>query len=213
MAALDERRKRRPKCGFSRNQPTWKSTSRWSCSTGDPSGRSTSRMRAMNSSPRRRKICRSRSSLLSKNEYTDPTESSASSATSLRVAAWKPLRPKTSSAASSSCARLISWWCRRRCSRRLSPPPSFLVAILESWFISSYLAITPRDLGAGTEGGMMTRRLPTRGAAAALALVLLGGACTTESSDGAGGDGGDGSATAADIEVGQSTWDPDNVEV
>src|SRR5690606_6256350 len=108
---------------------------------------------------------------------------------------------------------LISWWCRRRCSRRLSPPPSFLVAILESWFISSYLAITPRDLGAGTEGGMMTRRLPTRGAAAALALVLLGGACTTESSDGAGGDGGDGSATAADIEVGQSTWDPDNVEV
>src|SRR5690606_6466577 len=69
------------------------------------------------------------------------------------------------------------------------------------------------DLGAGTEGGMMTRRLPTRGAAAALALVLLGGACTTESSDGAGGDGGDGSATAADIEVGQSTWDPDNVEV
>ena len=59
----------------------------------------------------------------------------------------------------------------------------------------------------------MARRLPTRGAAAALALVLLGGACTTESSDGAGGDGGDGSATAADIEVGQSTWDPDNVEV
>ena len=65
-------------------------------------------MPGMNSSPRRTKIWRNRSSLLSKNEYTEPTENSAISATSLRVASWKPLRPKTSSAASSNCPRLRS---------------------------------------------------------------------------------------------------------
>ena len=92
---------------------------RCSWSTGDPPlGDHRLHGRAAISAPRRRNTLRNRSSLFSKNEYTDPTENSARSATSLSVVSWKPLAPNTSSAASSSWARLRSRCCRRRWLRR-----------------------------------------------------------------------------------------------
>jgi hypothetical protein len=67
---------------------------------------------------RRTKIWRNRSSLESKNEYTDPTENSASSATSFSVVSWNPLRPNTSSAAVQELGATTSWDSWRRISRR-----------------------------------------------------------------------------------------------
>ena len=96
----------------------------------------------MNSSPRRTKIWRNRSSLFSKNEYTDPTENSASSATSLSVVSWKPLRPNTSSAASSELGAaevLVVEPTLLPCAHRLGGPGFGHAPLLPCWITMTSL--------------------------------------------------------------------------